>query len=289
MAPRGPRSPSPSCCASPTSPGPTAPSSGMPTSCWAPAAACWPPSTPIEALIRSGWTLICACTAFAPPATPCTVRCSALLPGGRRNGGRADPPARIRMSARFEIRIGGLHSIGATRPGIPPHSSRWASSIRRRRNLLSTITTPIPAPRCCCASRTSTPASRTARRRSTRRRSSPSPTRSAARMRTGRRGCWSIATPASAAARPAPISPSPAISASIARLTPSATLLRVASNPWPNRRLVVARRRRPRRQGPPAGALDAYREANIDRLGSMMAYHRLLIEGAGDDRSDPTA
>ena len=67
------------------------------------------------------------------------------------------------------------------------------------------------------------------------------------------------------------------------------TLLRVASNPWPNRRLVALADDALGAKGRLLAPLDAYREANIDRLESMMAYHRLLIEGAGDDRSDPAA
>ena len=109
-------------------------------------------------------------------------------------------------------------------------------------------------------------------------------------MRTRRRGCWSIATPASAAARRAPISPSPATSASIAPADAFRALLRVTSNPWPNRRLVALADDALGAKGRLLAPLDAYREANIDRLESMMAYHRLLIEGAGDDdRSDPAA
>ncbi len=66
-------------------------------------------------------------------------------------------------------------------------------------------------------------------------------------------------------------------------------LLRVTINPWPNRRLVSLADDALGAQGRLLAPLDAYREANIDRLESMMAYHRLLMEGAGGDKSDPTA
>jgi predicted protein tyrosine phosphatase len=64
-------------------------------------------------------------------------------------------------------------------------------------------------------------------------------------------------------------------------------LLRVTSNPWPNRRLVALADEALGAKGRLLAPLDAYRDANIDRLESMMAYHRLLIEGAEADKSDP--
>ena len=66
-------------------------------------------------------------------------------------------------------------------------------------------------------------------------------------------------------------------------------LLRTTVNPWPNRRLVALADDALGAKGRLLAPLDAYRETNIERLESMMAYHRLLIEGAGDDRSDPAA
>ena len=61
-------------------------------------------------------------------------------------------------------------------------------------------------------------------------------------------------------------------------------LLRVTVNPWPNRRLVSLADDALAAGGRLLVPLDAYREANIDRLESMMAYHRLLMEGARDDK-----
>ena len=65
-------------------------------------------------------------------------------------------------------------------------------------------------------------------------------------------------------------------------------LLRVTINPWPNRRLVLLADDALGANGRLLAPLDAYRDANIDRLESMMAYHRLLMEAPGDDRSGPT-
>jgi len=65
-------------------------------------------------------------------------------------------------------------------------------------------------------------------------------------------------------------------------------LLRIAINPWPNRRLVWLADDALCAKGRLLAPLDAYREANIDRLESMMAYHRLLMGAAGDDRSGST-
>jgi predicted protein tyrosine phosphatase len=65
-------------------------------------------------------------------------------------------------------------------------------------------------------------------------------------------------------------------------------LLRVTSNPWPNRLLVALADDVLGARGRLLAPLDAYRDANIDRLESMMAYHRLLIEGARDRESDPS-
>jgi predicted protein tyrosine phosphatase len=61
-------------------------------------------------------------------------------------------------------------------------------------------------------------------------------------------------------------------------------LLRVTINPWPNRRLVSLADDALAAKGRLLAPLDAYREANIDRLESMMAYHRLLMEGARGDK-----
>lgn len=63
-------------------------------------------------------------------------------------------------------------------------------------------------------------------------------------------------------------------------------LLRITINPWPNRRLVSLADNALGAGGRLLAPLDAYREANIDRLESMMAYHRLLMEG---DRGDKPA
>jgi predicted protein tyrosine phosphatase len=57
-------------------------------------------------------------------------------------------------------------------------------------------------------------------------------------------------------------------------------LLRVTINPWPNRRLVALADEALGAKGRLLAPLDAYREANIDQLESMMAYHRLLLEAA---------
>jgi predicted protein tyrosine phosphatase len=57
-------------------------------------------------------------------------------------------------------------------------------------------------------------------------------------------------------------------------------LLRVTINPWPNRRLVALSDEALGAKGRLLAPLDAYREANIDQLESMMAYHRLLLEAA---------
>ena len=63
-------------------------------------------------------------------------------------------------------------------------------------------------------------------------------------------------------------------------------LLRITVNPWPNRRMVALADDALGAKGRLLAPLDAYREANIDRLESMMAYHRLLIEGAAGGKSD---
>jgi predicted protein tyrosine phosphatase len=65
-------------------------------------------------------------------------------------------------------------------------------------------------------------------------------------------------------------------------------LLRAAVNPWPNRRLVALADDALDARGRLLAPLDAYREANIARLESMMAYHRLLMEAARGERPDPT-
>lgn len=64
-------------------------------------------------------------------------------------------------------------------------------------------------------------------------------------------------------------------------------LLRVTTNPWPNRRLVALADDALGAKGRLLAPLDAYRDANIERLESMMAYHRLLMEGARDRESNP--
>jgi hypothetical protein len=63
-------------------------------------------------------------------------------------------------------------------------------------------------------------------------------------------------------------------------------LLRITANPWPNRHLVSLADDALGAGGRLLAPLDDYREANIDRLESMMAYHRLLMAAAG---SDPAA
>ena len=65
--------------------------------------------------------------------------------------------------------------------------------------------------------------------------------------------------------------------------------MRIATNPWPNRRLVSLADDVLGAGGRLLAPLEDYREANIDRLESMMAYHRLLMEAAADDESGPTA
>jgi predicted protein tyrosine phosphatase len=57
-------------------------------------------------------------------------------------------------------------------------------------------------------------------------------------------------------------------------------LLRITVNPWPNRRLVALADDALGARGRLLAPLDVYREANIGRLESMMAYHRLLLEAA---------
>jgi len=57
-------------------------------------------------------------------------------------------------------------------------------------------------------------------------------------------------------------------------------LLRITINPWPNRRLVWLADSALGANGRLLAPLDAYREANIDRLEAMMAYHRLVMEAA---------
>ena len=65
-------------------------------------------------------------------------------------------------------------------------------------------------------------------------------------------------------------------------------LLRVTVNPWPNRRLVALADEALGAKGRLLAPLDAYREANIDRLESMMAYHRLLMDAAQRDAPGST-
>jgi len=57
-------------------------------------------------------------------------------------------------------------------------------------------------------------------------------------------------------------------------------LLRITTHPWPNRRLVALADAALGGNGRLLAPLDAYREANVDQLESMMAYHRLLLEAA---------
>ena len=64
-----------------------------------------------------------------------------------------------------------------------------------------------------------------------------------------------------------------------------AELLRITTNPWPNRRLVELADAALDGNGRLLGPLDAYRDANIERLESMMAYHRLMLEAA--NATDP--
>lgn len=65
-------------------------------------------------------------------------------------------------------------------------------------------------------------------------------------------------------------------------------LLRTTVNPWPNRRLVALADDALGAKGRLLAPLDAYREANIGQLESMMAYHRLLMEAARGDKPDST-
>ena len=64
-------------------------------------------------------------------------------------------------------------------------------------------------------------------------------------------------------------------------------LLRVVVNPWPNRRIVALADEAFGAKGRLLAPLDAYREANIGRLESMMEYHRLLLEAARREGSNP--
>jgi predicted protein tyrosine phosphatase len=63
-------------------------------------------------------------------------------------------------------------------------------------------------------------------------------------------------------------------------------LLRAAVNPWPNRRLIALADDALGAGGRLLAPLDGYREANIARLESMMAYHRLLLEAARGDEPE---
>ncbi len=65
-------------------------------------------------------------------------------------------------------------------------------------------------------------------------------------------------------------------------------LLRTTVNPWPNRRLVSLADDALGARGRLLAPLDAYRETNIERLESMMAYHRLLMEASRGDESGST-
>jgi predicted protein tyrosine phosphatase len=65
-------------------------------------------------------------------------------------------------------------------------------------------------------------------------------------------------------------------------------LLRITTHPWPNRRLVSLADAVLDGNGRLLAPLDAYREANIERLESMMAYHRLLLEAARGEKPDST-
>jgi len=65
-------------------------------------------------------------------------------------------------------------------------------------------------------------------------------------------------------------------------------LLRITTHPWPNRRLVELADAALDGNGRLLAPLDAYRAENIDRLESMMAYHRLLLEAARGKASDPS-
>ena len=65
-------------------------------------------------------------------------------------------------------------------------------------------------------------------------------------------------------------------------------LLRTTVNPWPNRRLVSLADDALGAKGRLLAPLDAYRETNIERLESMMAYHRLLMEAARGEEPDST-
>ena len=65
-------------------------------------------------------------------------------------------------------------------------------------------------------------------------------------------------------------------------------LLRSPVNPWPNRRLVSLADDALGARGRLLAPLDAYRETNIERLESMMAYHRLLMEASRGDESGST-
>ena len=190
------------------------------------------------------------------------------------------------MSARFEIRVGGLHSIGALVPEFRPT------------HLLGILDPPTPEP----AIYEHDPDSRTTlllRFQDIDAGQPDGPTAEHAAK------IIAFADQVRTAHARTPARLLVHCHAGISRSTASAyialardfgidraadafrVLLRVASNPWPNRRLVALADDAHGAKGRLLAPLDTYREANIDRLESMMAYHRLLIEGAGDDRSDP--
>ena len=186
------------------------------------------------------------------------------------------------MSARFEIRVGGLHSIGALVPEFRPT------------HLLGILDPPTPEP----AIYGHEPQSRTTlllRFQDVDAIEPDGPTAEHVEQ------IIAFADQVRGAHERAPARLLVHCHAGISRSTASAyialardfgldragdafrQLLRVTVNPWPNRRLVSLADDALAAGGRLLAPLDAYREANIDRLESMMAYHRLLMEGARGD------
>lgn len=64
-------------------------------------------------------------------------------------------------------------------------------------------------------------------------------------------------------------------------------LLRIAVNPWPNRRLVQLADEALSAGGRLLAPLDAYRRANLPRFDEMMAYHQARVGQGLEDDSDP--
>ncbi len=187
------------------------------------------------------------------------------------------------MTARFEIKVGGLHSIGAIVPEFRPT------------HLLGILDPPTPEP----AIYDHDPHSRTTlllRFQDIDASQPEGPTAEHAEK------IIAFADEVRSAHARMPVRLLIHCHAGISRSTASAyialardlgidrtgdafrALLRITINPWPNRRLVWLADNVLGAKGRLLAPLDAYRAANIDRLEAMMAYHRLVMEAAGDDR-----